>query len=85
MRKKWEFFLYILCYYSYASLSSYQLYEEVKMDAIVEIHQQLLKAGLTDEEADDLAARFLEEEAQDYVKLINGLEKHFQKENTIRN
>ena len=53
------------------------------MDAIVELHQQLLKSGLTDEEADDLTARFLEEEAADYVKLINGLEKHFHKENTI--
>ena len=53
------------------------------MDAIVEIHQQLLKAGLTDEEADELTAKFLEEEAADYVKLINGLKKHFQKKNTI--
>lgn len=50
------------------------------MDAIVEIHQQLLKAGLTDEEADDLAARFLEEEAEDYINLTKGLEKHFKKE-----
>lgn len=53
------------------------------LPAIVEIHQALLKAGYSDEEADELAARFMEEEATDYVKLINGLEQHLQKENTI--
>lgn len=40
-------------------------------DAIIELHEKLLKAGLTDSEADALAARFLEEEAEMYCECMN--------------
>lgn len=38
--------------------------------AIVEIHEYLLKAGLEDEEADELVSRLMKEEAEDYVNTI---------------
>lgn len=41
------------------------------LPAIIEIHQALLKAGYAEEQADELAARLMEEEAADYVKFIH--------------
>lgn len=41
--------------------------------ALVMLHKYLLKAGLKEYEADVLISRFLEEEAEDYVKTIQSL------------
>ena len=40
------------------------------LPAIIEIHQALVRSGYSEEEADALAARFMEEEAFDYVEYI---------------
>lgn len=41
------------------------------LPAIIEIHQALVRSGYSEEEADALAARFMEEEAFDFVRYIN--------------
>lgn len=38
--------------------------------AIIELHEALLRSGLSDTEADFLAARFLEEEAELYCECM---------------
>ena len=48
------------------------IYSEAKnnispKDAILELHEQLVKSGMSDASADMLAAKFLEQEAQTYV------------------
>ena len=55
------------------------VYQETKnkiepSDALSELHNQLIKSGMDDADADMLAAKFLEQEAQSYVdcmKLID--------------
>ena len=52
------------------------IYQETKnelgvVDALTELHNQLLKSGMDDAGADMLAAKFLEQEAQTYVDCIN--------------
>ena len=55
------------------------VYQEAKnkiepSDALSELHNQLIKSGMDDADADMLAAKFLEQEAQSYVdcmKLID--------------
>ena len=41
------------------------------LPAIIEIHQALVRSGYSEEEADALAARLMEEEALDFVEYIN--------------
>ena len=41
------------------------------LPAIIEIHQDLLKANYSEEEADNLVTRLMEEEAFDFVECIN--------------
>jgi hypothetical protein len=41
------------------------------MSALNEIHSKLLETGLNEFEADGLLARFLEEEAYDYVECMS--------------
>lgn len=48
------------------------IYQEAKneleaVDALTELHNQLVKSGMSDASADMLAAKFLEQEAQLYV------------------
>ena len=40
------------------------------LPAIIEIHQALLKANYSEEEADNLVTRLMEEEAFDFVECI---------------
>ena len=40
------------------------------LPAIIEIHQALVRSGYSEEEADALAARFMEEEAFSYVEYM---------------
>ena len=52
------------------------IYQEAKnqlesTDALTELHNQLLKSGMSDTSADMLAAKFLEQEAQTYVDCMN--------------
>ena len=52
------------------------IYSEAKnnispKDAILELHEQLVKSGMSDASADMLAAKFLEQEAQTYVDCMN--------------
>lgn len=52
------------------------IYQEAKnelqpIDALTELHNQLLKSGMSDTSADMLAAKFLEQEAQTYVDCMN--------------
>jgi len=52
------------------------IYSEAKNDispkgAILELHEQLVKSGMSDTSADMLAAKFLEQEAQTYVDCMN--------------
>lgn len=52
------------------------IYSEAKnnispKDAILELHEQLVKSGMNDADADMLAAKFLEKEAQMYVDCMN--------------
>ena len=52
------------------------IYQEAKndiapKDAILELHEQLVKSGMSDASADMLAAKFLEQEAQTYVDCMN--------------
>ena len=52
------------------------IYQEAKnsiesSDALTELHNQLLKSGMSDVDADMLAAKFLEQEAQTYVDCMN--------------
>ena len=52
------------------------IYQEAKnsiesSDALTELHNQLLKFGMSDVDADMLAAKFLEQEAQTYVDCMN--------------
>lgn len=44
------------------------------LPAIIEIHQALLKAGYTEEQADELAARLMQEEAFDFVECMKSFE-----------
>ena len=44
------------------------------LPAIIEIHQALVRSGYSEEEADALAARFMEEEAFDFVKCMNSVD-----------
>ena len=41
------------------------------LPAIIEIHQALVRSGYSEEEADALAARLMEEEAFDFVEFMN--------------
>ena len=55
------------------------IYSEAKndispKDAILELHEQLVKSGMSDTSADMLAAKFLEQEAQTYVDCIKLVE-----------
>lgn len=43
--------------------------------AIIEIHQKLLQAGLTDGEADDLVTRLMQEEAYEFVDYMREQDK----------
>lgn len=45
--------------------------------AIVELHSALLQAGYTEEQADELAARFMEEEAYDYVEVMSKIKEPY--------
>ena len=50
----------------------FNMYSEAKKEisqenAIFELHERLVKSGMSDDAADLLAAKFLEQEAQDYV------------------
>ena len=52
------------------------IYQEAKnelepIDALTELHNQLLKSGMSDTSADMLAAKFLEQEAQTYVDCMS--------------
>ena len=52
------------------------IYQEAKnsiesSDALTELHNQLLKSEMSDVDADMLAAKFLEQEAQTYVDCMN--------------
>ena len=52
------------------------IYQEAKdeiepTDALTELHNQLLKSGMSDVDADMLAAKFLEQEAQHYIDCMN--------------
>ena len=63
------------------------IYQEAKnelepADALTELHNQLLKSGMSDTSADMLAAKFLEQEAQTYVDCMNLIDIN-SKENTI--
>ena len=40
-------------------------------DAILELHEQLVKSGMSDSSADMLAAKFLEQEAQTYIDCMS--------------
>ena len=51
-------------------------------DALSELHNQLVKSGMDDVEADMLAAKFLEQEAQNYVDCMN-LVKEPSNKNTV--
>ena len=51
-------------------------------EAIIEIHERLVKSGMSDEEADMLAGRFLFEEAFIYVECMKQVEAEVKK-NTI--
>lgn len=56
----------------------------MKKPALIEIDERLMSTGMTETEVDMLMARFLEEEAKDYVdcmKLVD--EDFFEKESTI--
>ena len=44
------------------------------LPAIIEIHQALVKSGYSEEEADALAARLMEEEAFDFVKCMSNIQ-----------
>ena len=44
------------------------------LPAIIEIHQALVRSGYSEEEADALAARLMEEEAFDFVDYVNNYE-----------
>lgn len=43
-------------------------------DAMFELGQKLRKAGCTEEEIDKLLSKFLEEEARDYVNMMDKLQ-----------
>lgn len=43
----------------------------IMLPVIIEIHQALLKANYSEEEADNLVTRLMEEEAFDFVDCIN--------------
>lgn len=63
------------------------IYSEAKnnispKDAILELHEQLVKSGMSDSSADMLAAKFLEQEAQAYVDCMNLMNEQ-QKKDTI--
>lgn len=44
------------------------------LPAIIEIHQVLIRSGYSEEEADALVARLMEEEAFDFVNYIKNYE-----------
>lgn len=44
------------------------------LPAIIEIHQALIRSGYSEEEADVLVAKLMEEEAFDYVEYIKNFE-----------
>ena len=63
------------------------IYQEAKNeinhpDALTELHDQLLKSGMDDVGANTLAAKFLEQEAQNYVDCMN-LVKESSNKNTV--
>lgn len=53
-----------------------------KLPALLEITEALLSYGMTQDEIDCLLARFLEEEAIDFVM---GIKDYLEKENTVLN
>ena len=64
------------------------IYSEAKndispKDAILELHEQLVKSGMSDASADMLAAKFLEQEAQTYVDCMKLVESSAQKKSTV--
>ena len=64
------------------------IYQEAKnqlepTDALAELHNQLLKSGMDDTDADMLAAKFLEQEAQTYVDCMKLVESSAQKKSTV--
>lgn len=64
------------------------IYSEAKndispKDAILKLHEQLVKSGMSDSSADMLAAKFLEQEAQTYVDCMKLVESSAQKKSTV--
>lgn len=53
--------------------------------ALIAIISYLRKAGLSEREVDHLLARFLEEEAYDYVEAMKELEEYFEKKREDNN
>ena len=64
------------------------IYSEAKndispKDAILELHEQLVKSGMSDASADMLAAKFLEQEAQTYVDCMNLINEQEKKDTVL--
>ena len=66
------------------------IYQETKnelgvVDALTELHTQLMKSGMSDVSADMLAAKFLEQEARTYVDCMDFMQNNpcEKKENII--
>ena len=64
------------------------IYSEAKnnispRDAILELHEQLVKSGTNDVDADMLAAKFLEQEAQIYVDCMNLMDEQEKKDTVL--
>ena len=53
------------------------------LPAIIEIHQALVRSGYSEEEADALAARFMEEEAFDFVEVMKNVQEFEQQSNLL--
>ena len=52
-------------------------------DAIIELHGQLIKSGISNASADMLAAKFLEQEAQTYVDCMNLMNEQEKKDTVL--
>ena len=64
------------------------IYSEAKndispKDTILELHEQLVKSGMSDASADMLAAKFLEQEAQTYIDCMNLMNKQEKKDTVL--
>ena len=64
------------------------IYSETKndiapKDAILELHEQLVKSGMSDALADMLAAKFLEQEAQTYIDCMNLMNEQEKKDTVL--